>query len=497
MSRLAIAGLRKAFDATIALAAVDLKVRPGEVHAVLGENGAGKSTLMGVLAGAVTRDAGTITLDGAPYAPRSPREARDLGVAVVYQELSLCPHLSVTENVLLGMESARFGMIDRRAEIARVRAALDRVGARSIDPGTRVSELSPAAQQLVEIARTVASSLPRLLILDEPTSSLGAADGEHLFALVRELRSEGVSILYVSHFLEEVQSLCDRYTVLRDGQSVGSGAIAKVTIDELITKMAGRTVDRLFERAPRTPGEALLDVRDLTASPRPEGATFSVRRGEIFGVAGLVGAGRTELLRAIFGLDKVIRGEVRVGTWHGPTSPHDALEHGVGLLSEDRKREGLALTRSVVENLTLSKLPRIVRARDQQAATKTWVERLGIRVGDVDAPVARLSGGNQQKVALARLLHHDVDLLLLDEPTRGVDVRSKREIYATIDALAAKGKAVVVVSSWLPELLGLCDRIAVMRRGRLGEARAAEHWTEESLLREALIQENTGQESAT
>jgi len=487
VARLSIAGLRKAFDATIALASVDLEVHPGEVHAVIGENGAGKSTLMGVLAGAVARDGGTIALDGAPYAPRSPRDARDLGVAVVHQELSLCPHLSVTENVLLGIETARFGIVDRRAERARVRAALDRVGAKTIDPDQRVSELSPAAQQLVEIARSVAAALPRVLILDEPTSSLGAADAERLFSLVRDLRTQGVSILYVSHFLEEVQQLCDRYTVLRDGQSVASGKISDTTIDELITKMAGRSVERLFERAPRTAGEVLLDVRALSSHPRPDNASLQVRRGEIFGIAGLIGAGRTELLRAIFGLEKVVRGEVRVGAWTGPTTPHDALAHGVGLLSEDRKREGLALTRSVAENLTLSSLPRVVRARDQQAATKTWVERLGIRVSDVDAPVARLSGGNQQKVALARLLHHDVDVLLLDEPTRGVDVRSKREIYTTIDALAAKGKAVLVVSSWLPELLGLCDRIAVMRRGKLGDARTVDQWTEESLLREALV----------
>ncbi len=487
MSRLSIAGLRKAFDATVALSSVDLEASAGEVHAVLGENGAGKSTLMGVLAGAIARDGGTIALDGVAYAPRSPRRARDLGVAIVYQELSLCAHLTVTENVLLGLESTKHGLIDRRAEHARVRAALDRVGARTIDPDTRVSELSPAAAQLVEIARAVASELPRVLILDEPTSSLGATDAEHLFTLVRELRAQGVSILYVSHFLEEVQKLCDRYTVLRDGQSVASGKIADVTIDELIAKMAGRTVEHLFARSRREPGEVLLDVRALSATPRPTDASLSVRRGEILGIAGLVGAGRTELLRAIFGLDPIVRGEIRVGAWTGPTTPHDALAHGVGLLSEDRKREGLALGRSVTENLTLSRLPRIVRTRDQHAATRSWVERLGIRVGDIDAPVSRLSGGNQQKVALARLLHHDVDLLLLDEPTRGVDVRSKREIYAAVDALAAKGKAVIVVSSWLPELLGLCDRIAVMRRGKLGEARAVDQWTEETLLREALV----------
>ncbi len=483
--RLAIAGLRKAFDATLALAGVDLSVAPGEVHAVLGENGAGKSTLMGVLAGAVARDAGEITLDDKPYAPRSPREARELGVAIVHQELSLCLHLTVAENILLGVEPARGGVIDRRRSLELVTAALARIDA-GVAPDDRVGELPPAKQQLVEIARTVATGLPRVLILDEPTSSLGAADAAKLFALVRELRAAGVSILYVSHFLEEVMALCDRYTVLRDGASVGAGAIAEVKLDALITQMAGRNVERLFSRSRRAPGDVVLEVRSLSGRRAPIDASLKLHRGEVLGVSGLVGSGRTELLRAIFGLDPVVRGEVRVAAWTGPRAPRDALDRGVGLLSEDRKREGLALNRSVAENITLSALPRLVSARAQHAAAEARVKQLGIRVADVDAPVARLSGGNQQKVALARLLHHDVDVLLLDEPTRGIDVRSKSEIYATIDALAARGKSVLVVSSWLPELLGLCDRIAVMRRGSLGVARPTEDWTEESLLREAL-----------
>lgn len=483
--RLELAGLRKAFDATIALAGVDLSVAAGEVHAVLGENGAGKSTLMGVLAGAVARDAGTVTLDGQPYAPRSPREARELGVAIVHQELSLCLHLTVAENILLGVEPARAGVLDRRRSRALVEGALARIGA-GVAPEDRVGALPPAKQQLVEIARSVATGLPRVLILDEPTSSLGASDAEKLFALVRELRAAGVSILYVSHFLEEVMALCDRYTVLRDGASVGAGAIADVELDALITLMAGRSVERLFHRSAREPGDVVLEVRALTGRRAPVDASLKLHRGEVLGVSGLVGAGRTELLRAIFGLDPVVRGDVRVGAWVGPRAPRDALDHGVGLLSEDRKREGLALNRSVAENVTLSALPPLVRARDQVAAAEARVKQLGIRVADVEAPVSRLSGGNQQKVALARLLHHDVDVLLLDEPTRGIDVRSKSEIYATIDALAAAGKAVIVVSSWLPELLGLCDRIAVMRRGSLGVARPTEAWTEETLLREAL-----------
>ena len=489
MSRLSVAGLAKAFDATIALASVDLEVEPGEVHAVLGENGAGKSTLMGILAGATTRDAGTITLDGKPYAPASPREARDLGVAIVHQELSLCLHLTVSENVLLGVEPTRFGVLEKRRSRELVVRALERVGA-GVDPDERVGDLPPAKQQLVEIARAIATGLPRVLILDEPTSSLGAADAERLFALVSELRAAGVSILYVSHFLEEVQRLCDRHTVLRDGATVGTGRVADIELDALIAMMAGRAVDRLFQSvraSAREPGAVALDVVGLSGSDIPRNASLELRRGEVLGIAGLVGAGRSELLRTIFGLERVKSGEVRVGAWVGPGAPHDALDRGVGLLSEDRKREGLALNRSVAENITLSALPAIVHAKDLRVAAEARVAQLGIRVADVDAPVSRLSGGNQQKVALARLLHHDVDVLLLDEPTRGIDVRSKGEIYATIDALAGKGKAVLIVSSWLPELLGLCDRIAVMRRGALGEARKTEDWTEEKLLREALL----------
>jgi ribose transport system ATP-binding protein len=477
--RLRIRDLRKAFDATVALASVDLDVEPGEVHAVLGENGAGKSTLNNILAGAIARDGGTIALDDQIYAPRTPREARDLGVAIVHQELSLCLHLTVEENVLLGVEPHRGGIVDRKRSRELVVAALERIGA-NVSPDDRVSELSPAKQQLVEIARTIAIGLPRVLILDEPTSSLGASDAEKLFALVSELRTAGVSILYVSHFLEEVQRLCDRYTVLRDGTTVGSGAVKDIQLDALIAQMAGRTVDRIFQRSERTPGAPILEVNGV------RDASFVLHRGEVLGIAGLVGAGRTELLRAIFGLDRVRKGDIRVGAWVGPGDPHASLEHGIGLLSEDRKHEGLALNRSVAENIALSALPLIVHDRDLRAAADTRVAQLGIRVHDVDAPVSRLSGGNQQKVALARLLHHDCDVFLLDEPTRGIDVRSKGEIYGQIDALATKGKAVLVVSSWLPELLGLCDRIAVMRRGTLGQARRTEDWSEEKLLKEAL-----------
>ncbi len=327
---------------------------------------------------------------------------------------------------------------------------------------------------------------PRLLILDEPTSSLGADDAERLFALIGELSRAGIAILYVSHFLEEVKRVAQRFTVLRDGATVGTGAVAETSIDAMVTQMAGRRVEELFPRSEHPRGEPLLVVEALSGSDKPLAASLVVHRGEVLGIAGLVGAGRTELLRVVFGLDRVVSGEVRVGAWRGPRSPRDALDHGVGLLSEDRKGEGLAQGLSLAENLALSRLPSFVRGASLRATAQRWVERLGIRAGSVDAPVSELSGGNQQKVALARLLHHDVDVLLLDEPTRGIDVRSKAAIYAEIDALARAGKAIVLVSSFLPELLGVCDRVAVMCRGRLGEARPIAEWTEHAILKEAV-----------
>jgi ribose transport system ATP-binding protein len=485
VSRLVVRGVQKSFGATKALVGVELSAVAGEVHAVLGENGAGKSTLMGILAGATRADGGTLTLDGTPYSPANPSDAWRAGVAIVHQELSLCPALTVEENLLLGDEPRRGLLLDRARSRARAQAALDRVGSKvSLD--VVASQLSPAAQQLVEIARALVRGEPRLLILDEPTSSLGADDAERLFALIAELRASGMCVLYVSHFLEEVKRIADRYTVLRDGKTVAAGSVADATIDTWVSQMAGRDVDELFPRSEHPRGEPLLHIEHVSGVARPKDASLVLHRGEVLGIAGLVGAGRTELLRAVFGLDPVKRGEVRVAAWRGPSNPRAALRHGVGLLSEDRKGEGLAQGLSIAENLALSKLPAIVRDASLRVTALRWVERLGIRANDVEAPVSDLSGGNQQKVALARLLHHDVDVLLLDEPTRGIDVRSKAAIYAEIDALARAGKAILMVSSWLPELLGVCDRIAVMCRGTLGEARPVSSWTENALLREAV-----------
>ncbi|HEU0306901.1 MAG TPA: sugar ABC transporter ATP-binding protein, partial [Lysobacter sp.] len=334
------------------------------------------------------------------------------------------------------------------------------------------------------VARAVAMGA-QVIVFDEPTSSLARGDVERLFALVRRLREQGRSVVYISHFLEEVQAVCDRYTVLRDGRSVATGQVAGTSAATIVAHMVGRDVKDLYPRSPRTAGEVVLEARAVAGATKPLDASLTLHRGEVVGIAGLVGAGRTEFLRAIFGLDVVRSGEVRVGAFSGAAAPAQRWAQGVGLLSEDRKIEGLALNRSLAENLTLTKLPHFVRPSELDAATRRWIERLGVRCRHPEQAVGELSGGNQQKIALARLLHHDVDVLLLDEPTRGVDVGAKAQIYRLIDELATRGRAVLMVSSYLPELLGVCDRIAVMCRGRLGPARPVSETDEHRIMREA------------
>jgi ribose transport system ATP-binding protein len=412
---------------------------------------------------------------------------------MVHQELSLCPHLTVEENICLGTEPSNFGIV-RLAEARQLaEEALARVlgDARTrIPPGARVGDLSPADQQLVEIARALSQSSCRVLILDEPTSSLAADDVKRLFSVVRALRDGGLAVVYISHFLEEVQEVADAFTVFRDGRTVGSGAMADAKIADIVGMMAGREVTELFPRSPRTQGDVVLAVRDLDGQEKPFGASLELRRGEVIGLAGLVGAGRTELARAIFGLDRVKNGSVRVFGFEGFSSPGARIRQGLGFVSEDRKGEGLAAGLSIADNITLAKPEGLgpfglILPTRQRAASQRWIDRLAIRATDPDQRVSELSGGSQQKVAIARLLHQNADIFILDEPTRGIDVASKAQIYALIDALAVSGKAILFVSSYLPELLGVCDRIAVMRRGRLGPARPVRDLTEHAVLMEA------------
>lgn len=490
LARLHARGITKAFSGTRALDDVGLAVRPGTIHAVLGENGAGKSTLMQILAGALRPDGGELMLDGVAYAPRDPAAARRAGVAIVYQELSVCPDLTVAENVLLGVEPRRFGFVDRATRDARARRALEKLGRESrLSLDAPVRELSSAERQLVEIARALSHEQPKLLILDEPTSSLGSDDTEQLFTALAALKETGLSIVYISHFLEEVRRVADDYSVLRDGKSVASGSMAQSTNDELLLAMAGRGIES-GQRRERRAGEVLLSLDALGGEKLPKTASLELRRGEVIGLSGLVGSGRTELVRAVFGLAPVRRGAVRVRAHVGPRSPVERWAEGVGMLSEDRKGEGLALSLPISHNTTLTALSRLrrrglVSLAEERRESERLIQRLRVRCRDADQRVSELSGGNQQKVALMRLLFHDADVLLLDEPTRGIDVRSRAEIHSLIDELSAAGKAVLVVSSYLPELLSICDRIAVMHRGVLGDFRPSAEWTEHTLLREA------------
>jgi ribose transport system ATP-binding protein len=488
--RFEMRGIRKAFGATLAVDGVDLSVAPGEVCAIVGQNGAGKSTLMAMLAGVVRPDAGTMWLDGQPYAPDGPLDARRAGVAMIYQELSVVAHLTVAENILLGMEPTRAGLL-RRDEMRRTASVvLARLGHPEIAVDALAGGLSPAGQQIVEIARALAVGC-RVLVLDEPTSSLTTQDAERLFAVVTDLKRSGHAIVYISHFIEEVKAVADRVVVLRDGRAVGGGAAAELAATEIVRLMVGRPVETLYPRSPRTRGEALLELSAFGDAR----ATLTLHRGEIVGIAGLVGAGRTRFLRSLFGLNAVRSGRVRVGAFTGSATPHARWRQGMGFVSEDRKGEGLAAGLSIADNMTLTRLeglgpgPFVSPARQQRAAAG-WMDRLGVRARSARQTVTELSGGNQQKVAIARLLHHDVDLLVLDEPTKGIDVGSKAQIYALVDALvseaaAPRPRAVLMVSSYLPELLGLCDRIAVMCRGTLGEPRAVEGLTEHGLMLDA------------
>lgn len=492
-ARLRIAGLRKSFDGVQALRGVSLEVGPGEVHALIGENGAGKSTLMKALSGALVPDAGEMLLDGAPYTPGNPLHARRCGIAMIYQELNLAPHLSVEENILLGSEPSRFGFVRRKARREKAHEALAQLNHADVPLDAPVNTLSIAEQQMVEIARALIST-PKVLIMDEPTSSLTQVDTENLFAAIKRLHERGVSIIYISHFLEECLKLATRYTVLRDGETVGSGEMKADALLGIIRLMVGRDIKDVYPRVPHTIGEPVLEVRGLRGIKKPKSVNLTLRRGEILGIAGLVGAGRTEALRVLFGLDRGLADEIKVHQKPaGRRSAAVRLAEGIGLLSENRKEEGLMLNRTIADNLTLSRLrpcssAGLVRSRRQQELTKSWMQRLDVRAQGPQQPIGNLSGGNQQKVAIGRLLHHEADVLLLDEPTRGIDVASKSQIYHLIGELAQNGKAIVFVSSYLPELLGVCDTIAVMCRGVICATRPAAEWTEHSIIAAAIGQ---------
>ncbi|MFI7490202.1 sugar ABC transporter ATP-binding protein [Micromonospora echinaurantiaca] len=483
-------GVGKTYGPVVALADMDLDLLPGEVHCLAGENGAGKSTLIKILTGAVARDGGAYEVAGAEIGPHpSPVQARDAGVGVVYQELSLLPDLSVADNLTMGRFPRTFlGVVSRAAQRRTATEHLARVGLADLDLNQPVRSLPTATRQLVEIAR-VLSSDAKLVIFDEPTTALSEKEAQALLERVAVLRDAGHAVLYVTHRLEEMFAVGDRVTVLRDGRVVETRPIGEYDHDTLIQSMVGRPVQNLYPGVRHEVGPPRLEIRHLRIPGFPAPVDLTVGRGEIVGLAGLLGAGRSEILRAIFGADPIEGGEVRVdGTQVPPGSPRVAARHGIALLTEDRKESGLLLELSIEANVSIASLGQVssgsvLRNSRERRHVQRAVQGLRLKYGSFDDPVTSLSGGNQQKVLLARWLATGAKVLLLDEPTKGVDVGAKADIYQVIVEMAREGLAVVIVSSYLPELLGLCDRIVVVREREVVGELSAEQATEEEILR--------------
>ena len=467
---LEIRSVSKRFGSTQALDGVSLALQPGEIHALLGENGAGKSTLIKIMTGVQQPDAGEILVDGQPVRIGSALDGQALGIAAIYQEPMIFPDLSVAENVFIAHRD-RGRIVDRRQMHRDAQAVLDRLGVR-LDVGQPARGLTLAEQQTLEIAKAISLRV-RVLIMDEPTASLSAHEVRRLFRIIAALRREGVAILFISHRMEEVFEIADRVTVLRDGRWISTRQVSDVTPDLAIRDMVGRVLEDLFRRTPTEPGEVVLDVRDLGRDGAFSGVSFTVRAGEVLGFAGLVGARRTDVGLALFGIAPADTGEVRLdGHSITVTSPQQALERGIAYTTEDRRELGLIFPLSIAANISLPTLRRylsrvgLVRRAAEDASAGAFKDRLKIRAATVKAPVGTLSGGNQQKVVLSKWLNTRPRVLILDEPTRGIDVRSKAEVHQIIDELAHEGMAIILISSDLPEVLATSDRILVMREGR-------------------------------
>ena len=482
--------LSKSFPGVRALHDVQFELIAGEVHALMGENGAGKSTLMKILAGVYTRDSGEILLGGQPVELQSPRDAQAAGIGIIHQELQLMNHLSVAQNIFIGREPrGRLGLfLDEDNLNAHAREILARMRV-NLDARAKVGDLTVASQQMVEIAKALSFD-SRVLIMDEPTSALNDAEIAELFRIIRELKERGVGIVYISHKMDELKQIADRVTVLRDGEYVATVAAADTSVEAIIGMMVGRTLSDVAPAARgAAQGEIALEVRNLHAGPLVRDVSFTLRKGEILGFAGLMGAGRTEVARAVFGADPVESGEIFVkGAKAAIRNPSDAVAHGIGYLSEDRKRFGLATGMDVESNIVMSNLRNFLslnfflrRARMRRRATH-FINLLAIRTPSAAQEVRLLSGGNQQKIVIAKWLERDCDVLFFDEPTRGIDVGAKSEIYKLLRALADEGKAIVMISSELPEILRMSDRIVVMCEGRITGELSAQQASQERIM---------------
>ena len=493
---LALRDVDKSFGAVRALQGAQLALHAGEAHALVGENGAGKSTLVKILTGVHHADAGEVLLDGRPVAFANPAEARDAGIAVIFQEPTLFPDLSVAENIFMGRQPlGRFGRIDHEALVAGAEALFDRLGHR-LDPRRPARGLSIADQQLVEIAKALSFDA-RVLIMDEPTAALSGVEVERLFTVARSLREQGAAIMFISHRFDEVFDLCDTVTVMRDGRHVSTDPITELTVEEVVRRMVGRDVDALFPKVDAEVGEVALAVEGLTREGVFHDVSFSVRKGEIVALAGLVGAGRSEVVRAVFGVDAYDAGTVTVdGQPLRPARPAAAMAAGVALVPEDRRQQGLVMAQSVERNATVTRRHHLARfgllgAGREREWARRWTERLQVKTASLRHAVSTLSGGNQQKVVLAKWLSTEPSVLIVDEPTRGIDVGTKAEVHRLLSELAAEGLAVLMVSSELPEVLGMADRVLVMHEGRLVADIPRDRATEETVMFAA-----TGQEDA-
>lgn len=484
MALVELDNITKSFSGICALSGVNFALQAGEVHALVGENGAGKSTLMRVLGGEMRPDHGTVSINGEPVRLTGPIDAIRRGISIIHQEMALAPDLSVAENIFLGELPARIGWGELRR---KARALINRLGF-DIPPGALVSELSVAHQQVVEIAKAL-SREARVIVFDEPTAVLSMGDAQRLLDIIRNLRAEGVGIVYISHRLDEIFAISDRISVLKDGRNVDVVTPDKATVDDLIRMMVGRPLSQMFgEKPPTTIGDVLLKVTDLDLPNGVGGVSFELRKGEVVGLGGLVGSGRSEVARAIFGADPIRSGAIELhGKPFRPRNPKQAVARGVNLVPEDRKGQGIVLDMEIAKNMTMAKTGPVTtlgffRAARERKVVDGLIQSLRVKLGHPSDPVSSLSGGNQQKIVLAKWFHSGGDVVILDEPTRGVDVGAKTEIYSLIHRMAAEGKALLIISSEHAELFGLCDRVLVMGEGRLRGELRPDDYSEENLL---------------
>jgi ribose transport system ATP-binding protein len=489
---LQISGMSKSFSASVkALSDVDFDLRASEIHALVGENGAGKSTLSRIIAGIERPDAGEMLLRGQIFSPASRADADRSGVRIVMQELNLIGTLTIAESIFIDRIPHRYGVIDYRQLNKQAHEVMDRIGLGALDPARQVQSLGVGQQQMVEIAAGI-SRRCEVLILDEPTAALTEIEIDLLFQHIQKLKAAGVSIIYISHRMEEVQRIADRITVLRDGRVVATHSAREVTIEVIIKEMVGRELNSVRPPVVRPKGDIALRVRGLSSGERVKDVSFDLHRGEILGFAGLMGSGRTETMRAIFGADRADSGRVYLGhTEISIRRPRDAVRAGIALLTENRKEQGLLLSLPVRANITLARLKDLVRfgwlrSRKERAAAGQLAKDLGVRGSSIEQRAGELSGGNQQKVVIAKWIFRDSDIFIFDEPTRGIDIGAKFEIYRMLRELADKGKAIIVVSSELQELIGICDRIAVMSAGRLAAIVERDRFDQDSIMAIAL-----------